>query len=250
MASSRLTSAGLFLVGMAAAALISSPALSATTYSDRSAFESTLSSSFTDDYEDSAYQNPPPADLKFSDANTVVVTNNFMSSVANETKYRSTGFNNVNIISDITSPGNKYYCAGCNGSFILDFTSTSYGTSNGVFGVGMNYDLPKFSNIPLVPYFAHVTFGDDSTEVFTLPYSTIQPIFTTLFAITSDTLIKTIHFADLDGNALTDGSFLIDNLTIGSSTNISAVPLPAALPLYGAGIALMGFIGWRKRRAP
>jgi len=30
---------------------------------------------------------------------------------------------------------------------------------------------------------------------------------------------------------------------------ISAVPLPAALPLYGAGVALMGFLGWRRKRA-
>ncbi|WP_373088074.1 hypothetical protein [Sneathiella sp.] len=30
--------------------------------------------------------------------------------------------------------------------------------------------------------------------------------------------------------------------------NLSAVPLPAALPLYGAGLAVMGFVGWRKRR--
>lgn len=30
---------------------------------------------------------------------------------------------------------------------------------------------------------------------------------------------------------------------------VSAVPLPAALPLYGAGVALLGFLGWRKRRS-
>jgi hypothetical protein len=29
---------------------------------------------------------------------------------------------------------------------------------------------------------------------------------------------------------------------------VAAVPIPAALPLYGSGLALMGFIGWRKRR--
>ncbi len=29
---------------------------------------------------------------------------------------------------------------------------------------------------------------------------------------------------------------------------VSAVPLPAALPLYGAGVALMGFLGWRRRK--
>jgi hypothetical protein len=30
--------------------------------------------------------------------------------------------------------------------------------------------------------------------------------------------------------------------------NSVAVPLPAALPLYGAGLAVMGFVGWRRRR--
>lgn len=31
-------------------------------------------------------------------------------------------------------------------------------------------------------------------------------------------------------------------------TMVSAVPLPAALPLYSAGLAVMGFIGWRRKR--
>ncbi|WP_169566819.1 hypothetical protein [Sneathiella limimaris] len=34
-----------------------------------------------------------------------------------------------------------------------------------------------------------------------------------------------------------------------ANVEISAVPLPAALPLYGAGVAILGFLGWRKRRA-
>ncbi len=37
------------------------------------------------------------------------------------------------------------------------------------------------------------------------------------------------------------GSYLI-------RTQISVVPLPAAFPLYGAGVAIMGFIGWRRKR--
>ena len=32
------------------------------------------------------------------------------------------------------------------------------------------------------------------------------------------------------------------------SPQISVVPLPAALPLYGAGMALLGFIGWKRKR--
>ncbi len=30
--------------------------------------------------------------------------------------------------------------------------------------------------------------------------------------------------------------------------SVSVVPLPAALPLYGAGIAVLGFIGWRRKQ--
>jgi len=30
--------------------------------------------------------------------------------------------------------------------------------------------------------------------------------------------------------------------------NVSVVPLPAALPLYGTGLAIMGFISWRRKR--
>ena len=36
-----------------------------------------------------------------------------------------------------------------------------------------------------------------------------------------------------------------DNTMLNS---VSAVPLPAALPLYGAGLAIMGFFGWRRKR--
>jgi len=71
-----------------------------------------------------------------------------------------------------------------------------------------------------------------------------------------------IGLAGNDGSI--DGYFLFQNLlgaaSVGlgvlNSSNgplffnqgISVVPLPAALPLYGTGLALMGFIGWRRRQ--
>ena len=45
-----------------------------------------------------------------------------MSAVLGETDYRTTGFNNLNIVS-----GGRY-CAGCNGSFELSFATTSAGS--------------------------------------------------------------------------------------------------------------------------
>lgn len=43
-----------------------------------------------------------------------------------------------------------------------------------------------------------------------------------------------------------DGQLLSSS---GINVQVSAVPLPAALPLYGAGIAILGFFGWRKRKS-
>lgn len=39
----------------------------------------------------------------------------------------------------------------------------------------------------------------------------------------------------------------IDNVTLGIAAP-SAVPVPAALPLFGTGLAFLGFMGWRRKR--
>ena len=38
--------------------------------------------------------------------------------------------------------------------------------------------------------------------------------------------------------------FTLDNLQY----NVAAVPLPAALPLFGTGLGIMGFLGWQRQR--
>jgi len=35
---------------------------------------------------------------------------------------------------------------------------------------------------------------------------------------------------------------------LATAQQVSAVPLPAALPLFGTGLAVMGFVGWRRKR--
>ena len=44
--------------------------------------------------------------------------------------------------------------------------------------------------------------------------------------------------------------FYIDfaEVSVGPQGTINPVPLPAALPLYGTGLAVMGFLGWRRKR--
>ncbi len=212
----------LFSVSLASAATF--------TFSDKTKFTPVAGASVTDGYENANYG------LFMADAE--------MSAVLGETQYTTTGYKDLNIVHD--GFGTNSYCAGCNGSFLLDFTSTSVGTSSGVSGVSMDYLNGDGNN----PYTAFVTFGDGSTANYGLEKFINLNGF---WGITSDLLISSIAFGLVDGGATLKGYFGMDNLTIGQhlfdEPPLSAVPLPAALPLYGAGMALMGFIGWRKRRA-
>ncbi len=40
----------------------------------------------------------------------------------------------------------------------------------------------------------------------------------------------------------------VGNLAIVEIDTVSAVPIPAALPLFGSALGLMGFIGWKRRK--
>src|SRR5262249_46797835 len=69
-----------------------------------------------------------------------VLTNAQMNKVFGETRYTTTGFKNANIVAqNWLAFGGPGYCAGCNGSFTLDFSHTSVGTSKGVYGVGFDF---------------------------------------------------------------------------------------------------------------
>ena len=187
-------------------------------YNDRSSFEATLSTIITDDYSATAYSVGDNFDTLSTDSHS----NSQMNSIFGETDYFTTGFSNLNLI--IKQPANPSYCAGCNGSFRLGFTTTSIGNASGVFGVG--FDI--LGNSSSLPYDAFVTFGDSSTINFDLG---IGPGF---FGLTSDIGITSIHLGLANGIATTEGSFEIDNLTIG-------VPEPTTIALLGLGLAGIGY---------
>lgn len=196
---------------------------------DKSSFEAAISDAIVDDYSDSGYG------LSQS------VSDVAMSAVIGETSYTATGFlNNNQVLPNPNLQGNPYYCAGCNGSFVLDFTSTSIGTSSGVFGAGFNF----FNTAPdAVLYTAFVTFGDGSTMNFGLPSEPLFPA-DAFFGITSVKGVSSIALGLADGQTTQSGNFGLDNLTIGCDPtsvgclpeDVSTVPVPATLALLGLGL--------------
>jgi len=174
--------AGLFVVGVSAQAQAAP-----TYYDDLAVFEAAIQFSVTDDYSDPAYV--------FNQSNLV------MSAVIGETDYETTGFDNWNLI---TGGGALYYCAGCNGSFQLSFTTTSVGDELGVYGVGADIR----SNSVGTPYYAFITFANGATENILLPAAG------TWWGVTAPERIESIHFGLSMGVSTTGGSFGIDNLIV------------------------------------
>lgn len=197
---------------------LAAPAEAFTIFSDRSLFESQLDTFIVDDYSDQGYSAGDLLDFPTFDRHS----NANMSSILGEAQYTSTGFPDNNFILG-QNLGDPYYCAGCNGSFLLDFTSTSVGTSDGVFGVGFDIEGVEEGVLGTV---AFVTFGDGSTDNFFLP-----EFVDAFWGITSDLQISSIAFGLENGDTNTDNSvqrMALDNLTIGSSEMAADVPEPAS----------------------
>lgn len=190
-------------------------------FGDRTIFQNQLDTFIVDDYSNPGYLT---GDV-INDPDFDILSNAQMSSVIGETQYVSTGFTDWNLI--VGQPNNPQYCAGCNGSFLLDFTQTSVGSTFGVFGAA--FDITVGTN-----YFAHVVFSDNSQQDFSL-----ASVGTGFWGITSDQKIKSIHLGLLGGGTTQDGYITIDNLTIGSNVNPESVPEPSSV----LGVLALGALG-------
>lgn len=205
-------------------------------YTDRTTFES-LGSFSIDDYSHPDYTHGDEdyeLNDKFSDEH--------MSSIMGTTTYKGTGhwlnphataiymLYEEDEFGNLFESTNRYYCAGCNGSFELSWDNVS--------AVGIDIA----SNYSDNPYHAWVTYGDGSNENFALPLEERAHITTIFWGLTDERGIESIHFGNPFGEITTKGSFAIDNLTTGT---ITAMPIPAATWLFGT--ALIGFVGVARR---
>ena len=98
-----------------------------------------------------------------------------------------------------------------------------------MFGAGFDVEV----NSSALPYHAFVTFGDNST------FDVALPAGASFWAITSSLDIQSIHLGLANGGTTQQGSFRMDNLTIGN-----VVPAPGVLALLG----VAGFAYRRRRR--
>jgi len=182
---------GLLLLAVLVSPGIPAQAATPTFYTDRATFEAALATMVTD-----YYGNPPyPAGFGVYDDAT-------FSAFLGETDYHATGYGNINV----HQPSDDY-CAGCNGSFLLTFQTTSVTQGGtGVYGVGVDI----LANDPAAPYYAFITYGDETTGNIALPAGA------SFFGVTAPELIVSIHFGLEQGGVATEvGNFVIDNLTIG-----------------------------------
>ncbi|MCH9687183.1 MAG: hypothetical protein K0V04_37455 [Deltaproteobacteria bacterium] len=181
-----------FLVPIAAVALCAANdarAATPTYYNDAVTFGTDINLTVTDDYSNPGY--------------VFIQDNALMSGVLGEVDYMSTGFNNLNIITNMAN--DPRYCAGCNGSFELSFQTTSVGDATGVVGVGFDID----SHSQNQPYFAFITFADGTTDNIQLPPA---PAF---WGVAAPERIERIHVGLTMGGTTQSGSISIDNLTVG-----------------------------------
>lgn len=196
-------------------------------WNERALFEGQLGQKYTEDFENPAYHSN--GDIS-SSSNFQVFSDARMNEISPEIGFRPSNWANRNLIIS-RDGGDHSYCAGCNGSFELDFTSTSLTQNGGVFGVGLNVMPSSNTN-----YFATVLFADNTVLDFAL--STIWDDF---WGIISDIAIAKIHFGLQGGQPASTGAFEIDNVTFGSKA-AADVPAPAAFLLMLVGLAGIGAI--------
>lgn len=177
------------------------------------------------------------------------------------------GFNDTAAPNGSVSVGPSYQEAGyslqaTSGVFFADSSDfvglAQFGSDTLIFNRDVSFILTKDDNelFDLVSVLtgslgrAFPGNSDDGNFVFTGYFGLTEIASQVVLAINtaSPTLFSFSGFTGLTSLVVTttDGRFpVMDDLTLSA---VSAVPVPAALPLFGTGLAFLGFMGWRRKR--
>ncbi len=107
--------------------------------------------------------------------------------------------------------------------------------------VSLGYTLPIEMLSASYPYLLANSFTVSSGQIIDMHFAALN-LYDGLFL--SDDYSGGGNYLNIRGSGVYDGVIDRDESTL----VVTAIPLPAALPLYGAGLALMGLIGWRRKR--
>ena len=217
--------------------LLPAPAFAGTAivFSDRQAFALATGDFLTDDYENPGYQH--------------VMSDAAMSGVFGQTQYFTYGGNVINynnIMFGFGVEGSNAYCSLCYGSVRLVFDNTSLTTGGGVFGVGMDI-IANSGAIPSFAYSARVTYADDTTGTFQLPYVPDvypNPPVHQFWGFVADAQVRSLDLITHAASGAERTFFILDNLTIASAP----VPEPGSVALAAAGLGPL-LMARRKKHA-
>lgn len=128
-----------------------------------------------------------------------------------------------------------------NAEFIdFSFSAPAVNVSYSVSGAGQDASSPL----------ANGFVGERILEAFAVGGSSLGSVFQNsvgLFDVS--TLFGSVAIESFRLSADTNSAdfFRVASLTFDTAA-VSAVPVPAALPLFGTGLAVMGFVGWRRKQ--
>lgn len=108
------------------------------------------------------------------------------------------------------------------------------GTSRPITDLAISFDIKKSIEFSLIANLNNVDFN-----VSLVFFPTLSPTQSALLD-----LVNSKFFVADPGSV--SGPFVSGKI----APVLSPVPLPAALPLFGSGLAFMGFIGWQRKRRP
>lgn len=93
-----------------------------------------------------------------------------------------------------------------------------------------------------------ISKGGVSGDILSFSFTDLSPITAALIGNLLTVRIETDSFAIIQFATLEHLTLDAARLNIDFTAPLSEVPVPAALPLFGTGLAAMGFIGWRRKR--